>query len=352
MKSFGQIRAASVSKSFVFAERREKTRFSMPVPILTDGMPCELLFLTDMSQSNRENNTCARPYAWMRISAETGALLQYTDCSVQDFVDTAKYPPDRPISNLIDAVSREEFTQGMDRLNAAYEVLRSAYLTGRSVEAGPQLEEAKDRYRTLFFRLIRRGQYPFYMALNPDFYAWLGMTDGMGGQITKEAKEEQAVRPEILEALNDLRSMFKSKILNDEHRNTLFDSMHKELVDYHNEANSKPLVSIALDAIALLEFIAKARARIETRPADEQLKAALKSIGDIEEEVGDILYRAGFESYTCDGDTVDIKKQKIISYTPTDDALKVNRIAARLGSGYEFNGRIIRPERVSVYKMQ
>ena len=353
MKKFEEIRTSAISKSFVFAERREKTRFSFPVPIIKDGKCIESLFLTDMALSKRENNTCARPYAWIQIDAETGSLVFYADCATVDFVDAKTFPLDQQISNLINSVSVEEFSKSMDRLYASYEKLRLQFFEGK--EPTSTLEEAKTDYRDQFLKIVRRGQYPFYYALNPQFFRWLGMADQLGQPAVNSNEAENGDREapdQILTEISELKTLFKEKILSDEHKNAMFDNMHKELVNYRNEASSKPLVSMALDTIALMDSIPKIKARIKTKPEEEQLPAAIKQLDGIEEELNDILYRAGFESYSCDGDSVDIKKQKIIGYTSTDAEEKVNLISERLGVGFEYNGRIIRPERVKVYKKQ
>ena len=352
MRKFEEIRSAAISKSFVFVARKEKTRFSLPVPIVIDGRYYEQLFLTDMSLSSKENMTCARPYAWMRIDAETGALARYADCSDLDFVDTAQYPLDQQISNLVYSASPDEFSKSMDSLYASYEKLRTMFFTGKNISSDEE-EAERTNYRTQFLKVVRKGQHPFYFALNPAFFRWMGMAESLGEQASPEQPEPPTdIADQLLDAMTELKTLFKEKIFTDEHRNAMFDNMHKELIDYRNEANSKPLVSIALDTIALMDTIPKIITRIQSKPEEERLAAALKQLDGISEEINDILYRAGFESYSCEGDIVDVKKQKIIGYTATDAEEKINKISERLGSGYEYNGRIIRPERVKVYKKQ
>lgn len=64
----------------------------------------------------------------------------------------------------------------------------------------------------------------------------------------------------------------------------------------------------------------------------------------------DILYRQNIESYQVDGEEVDVKRQKIIRIVETDDRSRDNLIAERVAEGYEKEGKVIRPERIKIYK--
>ena len=351
MKTFHEIRATLMSTHFLLIDRKEKTRLSMPVPAKQAGKKLELVFLTDMAGADSETRTCPRPYAWMKIDAEKGQIVQYQDCSVADFIDPAKYPMDAPVANLIDALTQEEFKALNEAMTESYEKLRVLYFDDAKAEG--ETAALQETYRNAFFKVIRKGQYPFYQALNPDFFRWMGMTDALGElspYAPVESKADTGTRALVMEQLEELKSMFREKILTDKHKNEMFDNMHKELIDFRNDASSKPIVSMALDVIALMDSIPKIKARVMSKPEEERAGAAGKQMDGIQEELQDILYRAGFENYQCEGNKVDIKKQKIIGYVPSEDAALENQVAERLGDGFEYNGRIIRAERIKVYK--
>ncbi len=63
----------------------------------------------------------------------------------------------------------------------------------------------------------------------------------------------------------------------------------------------------------------------------------------------DIFYRQGVNSYICDTHMFDATRQKILKTIETSDKSKDKTIAESLRSGYEWEGKIIRPEMVAVY---
>ena len=64
----------------------------------------------------------------------------------------------------------------------------------------------------------------------------------------------------------------------------------------------------------------------------------------------DVLYRQSIEPYEVDDTEIDVKKQKIVSTINTEDESLNNKLATKNAPGYEKNGKIIRPERVTIYK--
>ena len=45
-----------------------------------------------------------------------------------------------------------------------------------------------------------------------------------------------------------------------------------------------------------------------------------------------------------------VRKQKIIQVVETEEQSKDNLIAARMADGYEKDGKVIRPERIKIFK--
>lgn len=155
----------------------------------------------------------------------------------------------------------------------------------------------------------------------------------------------------IHQALADLQQTFDDKIAEDGHKNDLFDNMHRELTRYQNGAMDKIVDTMALDIIQLVDTT-KGHVRVyeKKEPTEDNYKRLLRIVKGIAEDLQDILYRQNIESYRVEGHEVDVRRQKIIQTVPTDDQSKDNLVAVRVADGYEKNGKVLRPERIKIFK--
>lgn len=157
----------------------------------------------------------------------------------------------------------------------------------------------------------------------------------------------------VQQALATLQQTFDDKIAEDTHKNSLFDNMHRELVRYQNGALDKIVDTIALDIIQLVDTT-KGHVRVYNKkePTEENYKKLLRIVKGIAEDLEDILYRQNIESYRVPGHEVDTRRQKIIQTVPTDDKSKDNLIAVRAADGYEKGDKVLRPERIKIFKYE
>jgi len=157
----------------------------------------------------------------------------------------------------------------------------------------------------------------------------------------------------VQQALATLQQTFDDKIAEDTHKNSLFDNMHRELVRYQNGALDKIVDTIALDIIQLVDTT-KGHVRVydKKEPTEENYKKLLRIVKGIAEDLEDILYRQNIESYRVPGHEVDTRRQKIIQTVPTDDKSKDNLIAVRAADGYEKGDKVLRPERIKIFKYE
>ena len=157
----------------------------------------------------------------------------------------------------------------------------------------------------------------------------------------------------VQQALATLQQTFDDKIAEDTHKNGLFDNMHRELVRYQNGALDKIVDTIALDIIQLVDST-KGHVRVyeKKEPTEENYKKLLRIVKGIAEDLEDILYRQNIESYRVPGHEVDTRRQKIIQTVPTDDKSKDNLIAVRAADGYEKGDKVLRPERIKIFKYE
>lgn len=179
-------------------------------------------------------------------------------------------------------------------------------------------------------------------------------------QVTEVPNEAGASQTELLakldtvqKALATLQQTFDDKIAEDTHKNGLFDNMHRELVRYQNGALDKIIDTIALDIIQLVDTT-KGHIRVyeKKEPTEENYKKLLRIVKGIAEDLEDILYRQNIESYRIPGHEVDVRRQKIIQTLPTDDKSKDNLVAVRVADGYEKGDKVLRPERIKIFKYE
>ena len=179
-------------------------------------------------------------------------------------------------------------------------------------------------------------------------------------QVTEVPNEAEVPQGELLakldavqQALATLQQSFDDKIAEDTHKNGLFDNMHRELIRYQNGALDKIVDTIALDIIQLVDTT-KGHVRVyeKKEPTEENYKKLLRIVKGIAEDLEDILYRQNIESYRVPGHEVDTRRQKIIQTMPTDDKSKDNLVAVRAADGYEKGDKVLRPERIKIYKYE
>lgn len=180
-------------------------------------------------------------------------------------------------------------------------------------------------------------------------------TSGFDGEVQKGEQETggtAAVQLEqLLAAVGALQEQFAEKIAVDAHKNTLFDKMHEELVRYQNGVLDRLVESMALDIIQLVDSTKQSVSFYEEKEVTEDsYKSLLGVVKGIIEDLGDILYRQSIETYQVAGDEVNVRRQKIIQTIPTDDCSKENLVAERTADGYEKEGKVLRPERIKIFK--
>lgn len=155
---------------------------------------------------------------------------------------------------------------------------------------------------------------------------------------------------EISRRIDHLAGHFEGKLKYDEHKNQIIDELHGQLQDFREGIIKKHLVSIVSDLIKIIDDTRKFKAHYEAghRPEDTT-ERLLDFIGQISSDLEDLFTFQGIFPYTCPGNQYDSVRQRIIRKIPTDDPEKNRLVAESLRPGYEWEGKVIRPEMVAVY---
>lgn len=331
----------------LFQERVLSARFpgeatlSLPVSLgVGDGM-ADGVFIYD------ETSGRGRPYAWGMLDALSGEPLLYARCDVHDFMPPSAYPPgmslalnsSQPLSDSTRADARREIL-------ALYEKVRLFAL--RPVLTAEQ-RESTDRFARLFEMLAYREHRPFYRALAPGFLDWLGFSQEEW-PAPPGMDEQEPSGGQVAASLRELSGLFRDKIETDAHKQKLFDEMHAELQQYKNNFIDTLTRPMEGDVIKLIDDIEKSmevyRARQFTHDNYRRLFTLFEGVAT---DLTDLLYRHGLEPFSQEGDDVEVGRQKVLATMPTDKPKLDKKVAVRHSKGWEKNGKVVRPERVTVY---
>ncbi len=150
----------------------------------------------------------------------------------------------------------------------------------------------------------------------------------------------------INNVLRRLEKKFDAEILNAANRDSSVKTMYGELNEYKaglvESALKKVLYDIADLREMMLSQIKSLRDKQEGVSLDE-MESWADDMADLLEKYDVLIYRGepGVENVAV--------RQKIVRKVETGDETLVKTVAESLGNGYEYNGKILYPERISVY---
>lgn len=151
-------------------------------------------------------------------------------------------------------------------------------------------------------------------------------------------------------SMNQLAGEFQSKLKYDAHKERIIDSLHHELQEYKNDIVKKHLMSVLMDVIKVIDDIRKWMQHYRSLNSDDRDPIKLfKFLETIPSDLEDIFYWQGVKSFNCPGDVFDPTRQRATKRIPTTDPDMDKKVAESLRYGYEWEGKVIRPEMVAVY---
>ncbi len=151
------------------------------------------------------------------------------------------------------------------------------------------------------------------------------------------------------EKIKQLGNEFNSKIKIDQKKDVLIDNLHKELQEYKNDIQKKFLQSIVMDIIQIIDNIRRLTSHYHQESTDNDPDKLLKLLEDIPTDLEDLFYMQGISPFTCETDTFDGTRQRVLKKIETSDKSKDKQVAESLRPGYEWDDKIIRPEMVAAY---
>ncbi len=153
---------------------------------------------------------------------------------------------------------------------------------------------------------------------------------------------------DILEAIGRLESKFDRKIAVDEHKNGLFDKLYKERDEYKNDLYAKLLKPFVTGTIAIINDLRSYVSKMENYDTERSLEY-LRTLPD---DIAEMLEDNGVEIFAEESDVFNPRTQRARRTVITEDPDMDNRIAERISKGYRWNGAVLQPEMVAVYKVK
>lgn len=154
----------------------------------------------------------------------------------------------------------------------------------------------------------------------------------------------------IEQRLQRLEQTVELKVSREEHLNKIIDQLHGEVQEHRLGMLRKLLEPLVLDLIATSGDYAD-MAKRERAKGDDLAAQALASLADeMCDELHDILSRYGFDQFSVPDDQFDATRQRAVRLETTGDRTLDGRVATRRRCGFQYNGQIVRPEQVTLYK--
>ncbi|NOY68719.1 MAG: nucleotide exchange factor GrpE [Deltaproteobacteria bacterium] len=154
----------------------------------------------------------------------------------------------------------------------------------------------------------------------------------------------------IDEKIGRLSDLFETKINVDSHKNKVIDNLHEELQTFREGIIKKQFYSFVTDVIKVIDDIRKFKRHYDDMPPTaENMDSALNFLEGIASDIEDLFSWQGVVSFRCDECSLDTGRQRVINKIECDDPALDRMVAESIRPGYEWDGRVIRPEMVSVY---
>lgn len=156
---------------------------------------------------------------------------------------------------------------------------------------------------------------------------------------------------QLQQQVSELQQRVEHKYLLDSNRQTIIDRQHNELEIYRQDTAGKLRRELALDIIAEIDALEKNAAYYADQPfSEETYNKLLKRTSEHAEDLIDLLERHDIIAYRSEAGTMfDGKRHRLLKSVPTTDPTKVRQIEESLRWGFEYNGKAVRAELVSVY---
>ncbi len=153
----------------------------------------------------------------------------------------------------------------------------------------------------------------------------------------------------LSDRVEQLGKQFEAKIMHTTHEEKIVDQMHSELQKYKEDMYAQLVRPILMDIIEMRDSILRMSQTYCEKPESEQV-IPLKTFSDYAFDIQDILEKNNINIYrSVEGESFTPLKQRVVKKVPTPVEELHGKIAESLSDGYEYLGKPISPEKISVY---
>jgi molecular chaperone GrpE (heat shock protein) len=150
--------------------------------------------------------------------------------------------------------------------------------------------------------------------------------------------------------LAQIQNEFKEQQQHVRIKDEIIDNLYKDLQEFKNETVKKHYQSTIMDIIKIIDDIRRLTNYYHSeKPSESDPAKLLKHLEGIPSDLEDLLYWQEVKPFTCSGQKFDPRRQRVLKKIETPEKSKDKTVAESLLPGYEWEGRIIRPEMVTVY---
>lgn len=150
----------------IVCAERETEGLSYPVPGRAREFIVERFFLFP----NLPQSTKPRPYAWFSVDMQSGAMVHFSHCRVEDFAAQLNIPLEMEVDyRPAVGISVREARRKRQEYEDLYAHIRE-YAFSKELE--PEQREQVREYLGLQRDLFQEPLLQFYRMLSPEFYTW------------------------------------------------------------------------------------------------------------------------------------------------------------------------------------
>lgn len=145
-----------------------------------------------------------------------------------------------------------------------------------------------------------------------------------------------------------LEKKFDSEILNAQNRDSAVKAIYKEMNEYKSGLVEKAMKNVLYDIVDFREMmLSQLRA---WRGKKDVENISLEDFESYADDLADILERYDVTIYKGEsGQENTAVRQKIVRKVETEDEALVKKVADSLSYGYEYNEKVLYPEKISIY---
>lgn len=153
----------------------------------------------------------------------------------------------------------------------------------------------------------------------------------------------------LMHEMQRLRQDFETKVQYDASKERTIDTLHEELQTYREGLHYKILRPLFMDLISMHDDLDHILEDIIVKENGNS-HTMLRNLQSFQASIEETLRRYEVETFSVEGDTLVSGKQRILKVIEVGDAAQDRHIARRVRKGFEYEGRLLRPEIVDIYR--